>query len=94
MVDGLSHLLEKGFVHRDIKLDNMLLDHNYELKLADFGTCGPSDKEYTDQVGTSQYSAPEEQSATPDYPYDGKKADVFSLGYSIFSMVVGIPPYN
>lgn len=37
MIDTLLYINEKGIAHRDIKLENMLVDADYQLKFADFG---------------------------------------------------------
>lgn len=41
LIEGISHMHQEGIAHRDLKLENVLLDANYELKIADFGlSCG------------------------------------------------------
>jgi serine/threonine protein kinase len=37
MLDALEYVHSKGYCHRDLKLGNVLMDENYQLKLADFG---------------------------------------------------------
>ena len=39
VASGLQHIHEKGFSHRDIKLENVLRDLNGDFKLCDFGSC-------------------------------------------------------
>ena len=57
-------------MHRDIKLDNILLDHKGQLKLCDFGVSRVVKKEIlTDQCGTPAYIAPE---VLLNEGYDGK----------------------
>jgi len=40
-MDGLKNVHDKGLAHRDLKPENILLDHEYTLKIADFGFAAP-----------------------------------------------------
>lgn len=83
-----------GVAHLDIKPDNVLIDSEFNLKLADFGMAGVKqsiDELFTDCVGTAQYKAPEINGVQE---YDGFKADVYSAGVTLFTMFSGIPPYS
>lgn len=73
----------------------MLLGHNFDLKIADFGFAGPVEGRdgrgflYT-KLGTLNYMAPE---IHLDAPYQGKQADLFSAGMILFIMVAQHPPF-
>ena len=64
MLEGLNCCHAAGVAHRDLKVDNILLDHQGNLKISDFGLCGPLEgrdgsgklKTY---CGTKSYMAPE-----------------------------------
>jgi serine/threonine protein kinase len=62
-MSAITHLHKSGIVHRDLKPDNILLDGDYQLKLADFGFCGSQMAKETGKfstvVGTQTYMAPE-----------------------------------
>jgi serine/threonine protein kinase len=69
-----------------LKLDNLLLDENYNLKLADFGFSTPlqgkdNDKLLKTYLGTVEYQAPEMHLG---YPYNGSSVDLFSCGVILF----------
>ena len=59
MVDTLIYINDQEIAHRDIKLENMLVDSNYQLKFADFGFASCSKDLQTQTKGTPIYVAPE-----------------------------------
>jgi serine/threonine protein kinase len=80
--------------HRDIKPENLLLDKNYNLKIADFGLSAalPKDGEkYTEQCGSQTFMLPE---IHQNKSYDGKQADLFAASVVLFIMLTGFPPFT
>lgn len=93
LVEALIYCHKKQVVHRDIKLDNILLDHYGRLKLCDFGVSRVVGKNETlnDQCGTPAYIAPE---VLINEGYDGKKSDTWSCGVVLFAMLYGTVPFK
>lgn len=58
---GMKHVHERGMAHRDLKMENILLDENFTIKIADFGTAKAVDVEgnLKTHIGTPGYMAPE-----------------------------------
>ncbi|KAJ2781606.1 hypothetical protein GGI15_003170 [Coemansia interrupta] len=91
---GLEYLHEMGIVHRDIKLDNLLLTADNTLKIADFGE-SVMHEESGDKVkgttGTPAFMAPELcQNASE---ISGEAADIWSLGVCLYCFVFGTLPF-
>ncbi|GAN01964.1 mitogen activated protein kinase kinase kinase kinase 1 [Mucor ambiguus] len=86
---ALHYLHSRGFIHRDIKCENLLLGWNGEVKLADFGLATRTTKRNRDRLGTSKWMAPEvirEQ-------YYNEKIDMWSLGITVIEMMDRVPPH-
>ena len=90
---GLKHCHSKNVLHRDIKLDNVLLSDNYTAKLCDFGISRvvKKDEIIFEDCGTPAYTAPELVSGKG---YSGFQADVWSMGIMLFVMVTGKMPFK
>jgi serine/threonine protein kinase len=85
MVEVLGYMQGKGVVHRDLKLENILVDENMNLKVADFGFATYKKiSKLSSYRGTMTYMAPEIKEAKV---YDGKQIDIFSTGVILFIIV-------
>ncbi len=84
-------------IHRDIKPDNIFLSTNGEVKLGDLGLAkrvGEGGAHMTSTgvaMGTPHYISPEQAHAEPDIDF---RADIYSLGCTLFHMLAGHPPYQ
>ncbi|ETB61391.1 CAMK/CAMKL protein kinase [Plasmodium yoelii 17X] len=94
IVKGVYYCHSKHIVHRDLKLENILLDENMTCKIADFGLSDfvNVDQNIKTEAGTKLYIAPEiifNQTTN----YSVFKLDIWSLGILLFIMTQGYPPF-
>lgn len=94
-VKGLIYLHnQKNVVHRDLKLANLFLDNNLNLKIGDFGLSAiiKNGEKRKTVCGTPNYIAPEVLfGKAGGHSYE---ADIWSLGVIIYTLLVGIPPFQ
>lgn len=93
VIYALENCHSKKILHRDVKLDNILLNKDGSVKICDFGISifmEDNRLEY-DQSGTPAYIAPE---ILRGDGYSGFKADVWSLGITIYTMLTGTIPFQ
>lgn len=99
-VSAVHYLHQGGILHRDLKVENLLLDDDYNIKIIDFGLSntlfvsspdGQSTKEHLKtQCGSPAYAAPE---ILGHKPY-GPEVDVWSIGVNMYAMLTGKLPYT
>lgn len=93
LIEGLGYLHTRNILHRDIKLDNILLDGKGQVKIADFGVSKQvkPGEIMREQCGTPAYIAPE---IIRDRGYQGFKADLWSAGVVLYAMLYGTVPFK
>ncbi|XP_051861375.1 uncharacterized protein LOC117571311 isoform X3 [Drosophila albomicans] len=93
LISAVHYCHQRGVVHRDLKAENVLLDKDMNIKLADFGFSN----HYEDGsplrtwCGSPPYAAPE---VFQGLEYDGPKSDIWSLGVVLYALVCGALPFD
>ncbi|KAJ3274635.1 hypothetical protein HDV01_002477 [Terramyces sp. JEL0728] len=95
LIDGVSFLHHNGYVHRDLKLENLLLDKNRNMIITDFGFANfyqpMGDRILSTSCGSPVYAAPE---LVVNDEYIGELADIWSCGVILYAMVCGSLPFD
>jgi serine/threonine protein kinase len=88
----IIHMHQKGFIYRDLKPENVLIDERGFVKLCDFGYCTKYEKEqvFKEVCGTLEYIPPELASGEG---YD-KTIDLYGLGIFLYELIAGKSPFE
>lgn len=90
LFQAINHCHAQNVVHRDIKPDNIMITENDTVRLIDFGLSKASkNKKLTTVAGTPYYMAPEVLEGSY-----GQKADIWSLGVILYTLVSGYLPFQ
>ena len=96
LISGVQYMHSKGMAHRDLKLENLLLDRFENLIITDFGFVNefhPGKHELMrTSCGSPCYAAPE--LVVSSRPYNAKKADLWSCGIILFAILAGYLPWD
>ena len=94
IIKALKYLHSHRIIHRDLKLSNLFLSENMELKVGDFGLATKLDFEGEKKrtvCGTPNYIAPEILDGKFGYSFE---VDIWSLGVIIYTLIIGKPPFE
>ncbi|VAH90415.1 unnamed protein product [Triticum turgidum subsp. durum] len=96
LINAVDYCHSRGVYHRDLKLENLLLDAAGNLKVSDFGLSALTEQVKADGLlhttcGTPNYVAPE---VIEDRGYDGAAADIWSCGVILFILLAGFLPFE
>ena len=93
LINSLKYIHSKNIVHRDIKLDNILIDLNNNIKICDFGVGKQyiNGEKLKDKCGTPAYIAPE---ILKNFGYEGPPVDIWSSGVVLYALLSGTVPFK
>ncbi|KAH8407497.1 hypothetical protein KR222_003645, partial [Zaprionus bogoriensis] len=93
LISAVHYCHQRGVVHRDLKAENVLLDKDMNIKLADFGFSNHYEEgsPLRTWCGSPPYAAPE---VFQGLEYDGPKSDIWSLGVVLYALVCGALPFD
>lgn len=94
LIAGVGYCHENMVVHRDLKPENVLMDSDYNIKIADFGLSSkwaPGER-LTESCGSPNYAAPE--IITKGRTYEGPEVDVWSSGVVLYTLLCGCLPFD
>ncbi|CAD7700435.1 unnamed protein product [Ostreobium quekettii] len=97
VLQGISYLHKKNVIHRDVKLENILLafpDDLRNVKLTDFGLSKVCQNVTGTRVGTPEYAAPDMYQSGDNRQFYGKSVDMWAAGVTLYCMLAGKQPFR
>jgi len=95
IICAVAHCHTYNIAHRDLKLENILIDHDKNIKVADFGMATWQDeargKLLRTSCGSPHYAAPEIISGNP---YNGSTSDIWSCGVILYALLAAKLPFD
>lgn len=91
LIDGIEYIQSKGFVHLDLKLENLMLGSDFTLKIIDFDQAQSTTDIVFTSGGTNKYRAPELMTGTTK---NIRAADIYSAGIVLYTMLVKEFPFH
>lgn len=94
IIDGVDHCHQRNVVHRDLKVENILLDKDKNIKITDFGFAAEMQEGelLTRSCGSPNYAAPE--LFYKDCKYRGPEIDVWSCGVILYALLTNNLPFD
>ena len=97
LLDAVKYIHDENVIHRDLKLGNLFLDKNLNVKVGDFGLATrleDKDEKRKTICGTPNYIAPEVIQQDKSKRGHSFEVDVWSMGVILYTVLMGKPPYE
>jgi polo-like kinase 1 len=97
LIEAVHYMHSECVIHRDLKLGNLFLDRNNQIKVGDLGLAtrlAHSEEKRQTICGTPNYIAPEVIQGSKETRGHSFEVDVWSMGVILFTVLVGKPPYE
>ncbi|OAD08297.1 hypothetical protein MUCCIDRAFT_154881 [Mucor lusitanicus CBS 277.49] len=99
ILEAIEYMHQNNLYHRDIKLENILLQKQDDIKVADFGLATKERYSFDFGCGSTTYLGPEhflseDESDMEDTPYDAAASDIWSLGILLLALLFGRNPWQ
>jgi serine/threonine protein kinase len=88
---ALEFIHKENIVYNDLKLENIIIDDDLNIKLIDFGLSVSSEIESFEMIGTIDYLSPEKISLEKSY---NKPSDIWALGVLYYELLIGTSPFR